>query len=67
MQKNEGGIMNTDIEISPAESRDFLQIKQLYHLSVRANSEGFIQDLSHHGCIIKQLRQWRQRAMLESW
>lgn len=53
------GVMTRDIVIRPAASEDFDAVRDLYYRSVKSNQNGFIQDLSFHGCLIQKMRHWR--------
>jgi GNAT superfamily N-acetyltransferase len=52
--------MTEGIIIRPATDEDFPPLCALYCQSVKCNPNGFIQDLTYHGCLIAKTREWRQ-------
>ena len=52
--------MMAGIIIRPATDEDFAPLCVLYCQSVKCNPNGFIQDLSYHGCLIAKTREWRK-------
>jgi ribosomal protein S18 acetylase RimI-like enzyme len=52
--------MTGDIIIRPAADEDFVPLCALYCQSVKCNPNGFIQDLTYHGCLIAKTREWRK-------
>ena len=49
-----------DVTIRPTTDEDFAPLCALYCQSVKCNPNGFIQDLSYHGCLIAKTREWRK-------
>jgi GNAT superfamily N-acetyltransferase len=52
--------MTSGIIIRPAIDEDFVPLCALYCQSVKCNPNGFIQDLTYHGCLIAKTREWRK-------
>lgn len=52
--------MSGDMVIRPVTSEDFDVVRSLYRRSIKSNQNGFIQDLSFHGCIIQKMQNWRE-------
>jgi ribosomal protein S18 acetylase RimI-like enzyme len=52
--------MTDAIIIRRAAEEDFAPLCALYCKSVHCNPDGFIQDLSYHGCLIAKTRDWRR-------
>ncbi len=51
--------MTVDVSLRSARPEDLAPLCELYCRSVRCNPDGFIQDLSFHGCLIEKCREWR--------
>jgi ribosomal protein S18 acetylase RimI-like enzyme len=54
--------MTDTILIRPATDDDTKALCALYCDSVRCNRDGFIQDLSFHGCLIAKTLLWREKG-----
>jgi ribosomal protein S18 acetylase RimI-like enzyme len=54
--------MTGRILIRPATDADTKPLCALYCESVRCNRDGFIQDLSFHGCLITKTLLWREKG-----
>ena len=52
--------MTEGIIIRPATDEDFVPLCALYCQSVKCHPNGFIQDLTYHGCPIAKTREWRK-------
>src|SRR5262249_35075598 len=54
--------MIAGVIIRSAAREDFEPLSALYQRSVRSNPDGFVQDLSFHGCLTCKAREWCLRG-----